>query len=63
MAKESASEKLAARAKRMAEQGLVDIKFVLSKDLRGATVESVAAEVETMYDAIDQGHTRDLRGL
>ena len=56
----SAQQKLAKRFAAMKKNGCVDVRFSLVEDLTDATPESVCAEVENMYVALEQGHCRPL---
>lgn len=51
---ELASERLAARCRRMEAEGLVDIKFVVG-NLEGATLEGLCAEADAMLEAHERG--------
>lgn len=58
---QTASELLAARCRRMAaEDGLVNMKFVLEFD-RDATLDGVCAEVLEMLDACDRGEAKPFK--
>ena len=51
----TAKERFAARCAQMAANGCVDIKVSLLEDLTGATEESVCAELESIFDALEKG--------
>ena len=48
------SARLTTRCEAMRRDGLVDVKFTLG-DTRGATVEDVCGEVNSMLDAFEAG--------
>ena len=52
-------DRLADRFKKMAADGLVDVKFFL-RDLDGSVLEQVCAEVNAFYDAIERGEAKPI---
>lgn len=46
-------------ARMQAEEGLVDVKFLLSNAAE-ATTDEVYREVNAMYEALDRGEAKDL---
>lgn len=47
-------KRLAERCKKMALEGLVDVRYAISNP-REATVEQICAEVNAMHDAYERG--------
>jgi hypothetical protein len=57
--------KLQSRIDKLKAEGMVDVKFVFDWNIRenfprGITVEDICRDINKMFDAIENGHTRKL---